>query len=63
MNINTADQAALETLPGIAPVLAGRVIAERELNGPFEAVEALTRGEGISSSTGEELCLLVITGD
>ncbi|MEG3070033.1 MAG: helix-hairpin-helix domain-containing protein [Candidatus Syntrophopropionicum ammoniitolerans] len=35
VNINDADQTQLETLPGIGPALAQRIIQHREANGPF----------------------------
>lgn len=47
VNINTADASTLETLPGIGPVLAGRILDYREENGPFPDVEALSGVSGI----------------
>ena len=47
VNVNTADQALLETLPGIGPEMARRIIAERDANGPFESVDDLMRVSGI----------------
>lgn len=55
LNLNIASQAELEALPGIGPVLAGRIITYRTENGPFTSVEQLEDVEGISSSTVEEL--------
>jgi competence protein ComEA len=43
LNINTATVQELEALPGIGPVLAGRIIAGR----PYRAVEDLDRVPGI----------------
>lgn len=45
--LNTATAAALEEVPGLGPVLAGRIIAYREANGPFAAVEDLLDVGGI----------------
>ena len=59
VNVNTADAPQLETLPGIGPVLAERIIAEREQNGPFTTIDDLTRVDGISVTTIEELRPLV----
>lgn len=51
ININTADAAALETLAGVGPALAARIIAWREQNGPFRSVDELTAVSGIGSKT------------
>ena len=47
VDLNTADEAELDTLPGIGEALAGRIIAYREANGPFETVEELLEVSGI----------------
>ncbi len=47
VNLNTAPAEALATLPGIGEELARRILEYRERNGPFEAVEDLTRVSGI----------------
>ncbi|WP_105566559.1 helix-hairpin-helix domain-containing protein [Microbacterium halophytorum] len=47
VDLNTADQAELETLPGIGPALAQRVIAWREENGGFASVDDLLAVSGI----------------
>ncbi|RZI92377.1 MAG: ComEA family DNA-binding protein [Microbacterium sp.] len=51
VNLNTADAAALETLPRIGPALAGRIIEWREQNGRYASVEDLLAVPGI----GEKL--------
>ena len=51
ININTADAAALETLPGIGPALASRIIAWRDANGGFRAVDELLAVSGIGQKT------------
>lgn len=47
VNINTADQAALESLPGLGPVLAGTIIAYRTEHGPFARIEDIQKVSGI----------------
>ncbi len=47
VNINTATQAQLQTLPGIGQARAEAIIADREANGPFRIPEDITRVSGI----------------
>ena len=47
LNINMADAAALDTLPGIGPVLAGRIVEYRSTHGAFSKKEGLMLVEGI----------------
>ena len=55
VNINTAGKDALCTLSGIGETLAERIIAYREENGDFAAIEDITKVSGIGSSTFEKL--------
>lgn len=47
VDIRTADAAALESLDGIGPRLAERIVAFRQSSGPFESVEDLDAVPGI----------------
>lgn len=47
VDLNTADVAALDTLPRIGPALAQRIVEWRERNGPFTSVEDLLSVPGI----------------
>ncbi|WP_243833980.1 MULTISPECIES: helix-hairpin-helix domain-containing protein [unclassified Curtobacterium] len=55
VDLNSADQAALETLPGIGPGLAGRILAWRDEHGRFTAVEDLLDVSGIGDVRFAEL--------
>lgn len=55
ININTADQTALEQIPGIGPVKAAAIIEHRDTSGPFAAVEDLLDVTGIGPATLESL--------
>ena len=55
VSLNTADQAALETLPGIGPVTATAILQWRTENGPFTAVGQLLEVSGIGEATLAEL--------
>lgn len=47
VDINSADEALLDTLPGVGPATAKRIIDDREANGPFRTLEDLQRVSGI----------------
>jgi competence protein ComEA len=48
--VNRATASDLEGLPGVGPVLAERIVAYRDANGPFEQVEDLLDVPGIGES-------------
>jgi competence protein ComEA len=50
VSLNRADVSALETLPGVGPVLAERIVAFRDVNGPFHQVEDLLQVSGIGEA-------------
>jgi len=53
ININTATAAEIETLPGIGPTLAQRIVDFRVANGPFITPDDLLKVNGIGPSTYE----------
>lgn len=55
VNINTADSALLQTLPGIGDTLAGRIIAYREENGNFTIIDEITDVNGLGDKLFENL--------
>lgn len=61
VNINTADEPTLETLPRVGPAMAARILAWRAANGRFTAVEDLMSVSGIGEKTFEGLKDLVTT--
>ena len=62
VNINTADADTLTALPGIGQVLAKRILAYRQQNGPFRAVEEITNVEGIGEKKAEAILDLITVG-
>ena len=48
INLNTATLQQLQTLPGIGPTLAQRIVAFREKNHGFKRIEELLAIPGIS---------------
>ena len=59
VNLNTADAAALDTLPRIGPAMAARIIEWRDANGRFTSVEDLLSVPGIGDKMLETLRALV----
>ena len=59
VNINTADAAALQQLPGVGPKTAERIVEHRAAHGPFRSVADLANIRGIGPRTVEQLRPLV----
>jgi competence protein ComEA len=55
VNLNTADQPTLETIPGVGPVTATAILQHRTELGSFDAVEQLLDVTGIGPATLEAL--------
>ncbi len=59
VDLNAADVAALDALPGVGPVMAARIIAWRDQHGRFTAIDQLREISGIGQRTFERLKPLV----
>ena len=62
IDINTADSLLLQTLPGIGPELADRIVAYREQVGGFAAIEQIKDVPGIGEKRFEMLKSLITVG-
>ncbi len=51
INVNTASEAQLDTLPGVGPVTAGKIIASR----PYSSPEELLSKKAVGSATFEKI--------
>jgi len=62
IDINTADAAELDKLPGIGPVRAADIIAYRESHGVFKSIEEIKNIKGIGDKSFENLKDLITVG-
>ncbi|MBM3690798.1 MAG: ComEA family DNA-binding protein [Actinobacteria bacterium] len=55
ININMANAAQLDQLPGISPVIAGRIVEYRNQNGPFRQLTDLKQVSGIGDAIYDKI--------
>jgi competence ComEA-like helix-hairpin-helix protein len=55
VDLNRASALELDALPGIGPVLAGRIVEHRRRHGPFKEVEDLVAVPGVGPALMERL--------
>jgi competence protein ComEA len=55
VNINTANETELTTLPGIGPATAQKIIDYRTTSGPFKSIEEIKNVSGIGDKKFEQL--------
>lgn len=55
VNINTATQAQLETLPGIGPSTATKILSYRKEKGKFKKIEEIKEVSGIGNAKFEKI--------
>jgi competence protein ComEA len=55
VNINRATKAEFDSLVGIGPVIAGKIVTYRNQNGSFMAIEDLLKVSGIGAKTLERI--------
>lgn len=55
LDLNAASEEQLQELPGVGPVLAERIVAWRQANGPFTGPEDVMAVQGIGPATYEAI--------
>jgi competence protein ComEA len=62
LDLNGATAAELQSIPGIGPLLAGRLVAHRNAHGPFRSAEQLRAVAGVGPSMLHRLSRWVTLG-
>jgi competence protein ComEA len=62
VDLNSADESALESLPGVGPATAAAIIAYRQEHGPFTSVDQLLDVRGIGDGKMAQLRDFVVVG-
>ena len=62
ININSATQKILESLPGIGAVTAQRIFLYRQANGPFKQIEALRDTKLVTAAVFDRIKTLITVG-
>ena len=63
VDINSATVADLDTLPGIGPSTAEKIVEYREANGPFAAIEDIMNVSGIGPAKFEQIQAFISVGE
>jgi competence ComEA-like helix-hairpin-helix protein len=62
IDVNRANEAELQGLPGVGSVLAARIVEARERDGPFASLDDLRRVRGLGRSKLERLASSIALG-
>ena len=62
LDINEATKVQLMELPGIGEIIADRILAYREENGPFQSTDELLKVEGIGEKKLQDIAELIKAG-
>ena len=63
VNINTADVAQLDTLPGVGPSTAEKIVEYRDTNGPFATIDEIMSVSGIGPAKFEQIQSFITVGE
>lgn len=63
VNINTADATQLDTLPGIGPSTAEKIVEYRDTNGPFATIDEIMSVSGIGPAKFEQIQAFITVGE